>query len=324
MLTAQQIFTKTMPFVWAKFLLGLATFVLAILLFALLMGIGWLFNSEGVFGIMFFAWLACVGAIQFFLNHSLGYLVKAGHIAVITELVTGGELPEKQLEYGKERVKERFATSNVYFVLDKLVIGAVKQIQRGIERAGNTLDFVPGMKTVTGLLKFFVGIFLGYIDECCLGYTFYKKDQNAFKSAADGVAIYAQNWKLLLKDAAQTMCVVIAALIVATLVAFVIIGVPFRMLGWNGTVAFVLACFLAWAVKTAFIDSYILIRMMTSYMGAAPSTILNFDLYKQLCALSSKFKELLQQAKAEMTAPAGTNDTEPADAFPEEARHTRE
>jgi hypothetical protein len=57
-------------------------------------------------------------------------LIKAGHIAVITEAVTTGKVPKNQVAYGKERVKERFVTANVYFLIDKLVGAAVRQIQR--------------------------------------------------------------------------------------------------------------------------------------------------------------------------------------------------
>ena len=45
----------------------------------------------------------------------------------------------------------------------------------------------------------FLDISLGYVDECCLGYTFYHPAQNPYKSAADGVIIYFQN----VEDVAQ-------------------------------------------------------------------------------------------------------------------------
>ncbi|GHU79624.1 hypothetical protein FACS1894191_2850 [Clostridia bacterium] len=47
--------------------------------------------------------------------HYIGYMLKAGHIAVITEAVVTGQVPSDQIAYGKQRVTERFATSNVYF-----------------------------------------------------------------------------------------------------------------------------------------------------------------------------------------------------------------
>jgi hypothetical protein len=218
--------------------------------------------------------------------------------------------------YGKKMVTERFATSNVYFIVDKLVSGAVRQLQRTFEKLGSAMGFIPGMDAIMKIGKMFIGIALGYIDECCLGYTFYKKEQSAFKSAADGVVIYAQNWKTLLKDAAKTTGIVVALVVGITLVLFLVFGLIIRLIGLSGEniigqvigfVAFLLACFIAWAVTKAFIDSYILVKMMVSYMGVAPNTTITFDLYEKLCGLSAKFKELFNKGQKESPTPAPAN-----------------
>ncbi|MCL1819146.1 MAG: zinc ribbon domain-containing protein [Oscillospiraceae bacterium] len=303
----REVYSKTMPFVWAKLLLGLATIVISIVLFAILMGIAFLFKSGGAAFFMFIIWLAATGAVNFIINHWFGYLVKAGHIAVITEAVTTGRVPDNQVEYGKQMVKDRFATSNVYFMVDKLVSAAVKQLQNGFEKVGGALgNIVPGMNAVVSIGKLFIGIALGYIDECCLGYTFLKKEQGAFKSAADGVVIYAQNWKKLLKDAAKTTATVVGLMIAATLVSLLFFGLIFRVLGLSGIwgfVAFAFACFIAWLIKSVFIDSYMMVKMMVSYMQEAPTTVITFDLYGKLCGLSRKFKELFNKGQQEDPTP---------------------
>ena len=302
---ANEVYTKTMPFVWAKLLLGLVTVVASAVLFAVFMGLAWLFNSGGVTGIMLLIWLAGVGVVRFVLMHYIGYLLKAGHIAVMTEAITTGRIPDNQVAYGKQRVKNRFAQSSIYFAVDKLVGRAVKQIQKGIGTLGNAFGSIPGMGAVTSLAKFFVDLSLGYIDECCLGYTFYNEKQSAFKSAADGVVIYAQNWKKLLGNAAKTMAIVILALAGITLVLFIVLGLVFRLFAWPGWVAFAIALMIALAVKYAFIDSFILARTMTAYMEDAPSTEITFDLYGKLSRLSSKFKELLSKAEVEVPEAMG-------------------
>jgi hypothetical protein len=288
-----------MPFVWAKLLLGLATVLISAVLFGILMGLAWLFNSESVGVIMFVIWISAVGVVRFIIMHYMGYLVKAGHIAVMVEAVTTGRVPDNQVAYGKQMVTERFANSNIYFAVDKLVSGAVKQIQRGIGKLGNALDFIPGMKQVAGLTQFFIELSLGYIDECCLGYTFYKKEQGAFKSAADGVVIYAQNVKILLGSAAKTMAMVLLGMAGITLGLFLVLGILFRIFAWPGWVAFVIALLIALAIKFAFMDSFILARTMTAYMGVAPTTVITFDLYSKLSGISSKFKELFTKGQQE-------------------------
>jgi len=303
-INANEIFRKTMPFVWAKLLLGIITVVASLLILAILLGIAYLFKSPGVGFVMVIIWLALTGVIRFFINHYIGFLVKAGHIAVITEAVTTGKVPENQVTYGKERVKERFATSNVYFLIDKMVAAAVRQIQKLVGKITGAMSSIPGMGSVTSLAQFFISISLGYIDECCLGYTFYKKEQKAFKSAADGVVIYWQNIKTLLASAAKTMLMVVLGLVGITLVLFLIFGLlfvhVFHLPGWIG---FIIAVFLAITIKYAFMDSFILIRTMVAYMGVAPTTELKVDLYTKLCNLSSKFRELFNKGQEEEGKP---------------------
>ena len=296
-MTAKEIFMKTLPFCWMKLGLGLLNIVICVALFAILMGISLLFDSEGVAGVMFLVWLVLAGIVNFFINHYVGYLLKAGHVAVVARTFKDGRVPSNCISVGKDMVKERFGTTNAYFAIDKLVSGAVKQLQRTLGRVTDSLlGSLPGADGVKSATNFFINISLGYIDECCLSYTFYKDQQNAYKSACDGVVIYAQNWKRLLKNAAMTALTVIVSMLVVTLVAFIIFGGIFRMLDWSGFVAFVLALMMAWTVKYAFVDSWMMVKMMHGYMQVAPTTIITFDLYGKLSNLSGKFRELFRKS----------------------------
>lgn len=301
-MTTNSLFKKTMPFVWAKLILGAVSVVASILLLAILLGIAALIDSPAVMWIFVVIWISANRVINFFLNQYFGYLIKAGHVAVIAEAVTSGQVPDNMVEYGKNKVKERFATSNVYFLVDKLVKGAVKQIQNGVGKLAGLLDFIPGMDIIKDLANSFISISLNYIDECCLGYTFYKKDDSAFKGACDGVVIYAQNWKALLKNAAKTMVIVALITLALTLVLFGITFAIFSIFDGNGFIAFILALLIALPIKEAFVDSYIMCSMMNTYMEVAPSTQITFDVYGKLCNLSGKFKELFEKGKQEQPA----------------------
>ena len=298
---AEQLFRKTMPFCMAKLILGGIMIGIMAVLLGVFAGIGWLFGDLGlVIGLCI--WAGSIKVVHLVVMNYAGYLVKAGHIAVLAEAATTGQVPADQVNYGKEKVKERFVTSNVYFAVDKLVAGAVKEIQRGIEKVSNFLDFVPGMDKVASLAKWFVELSLGYIDECCLGYTFYKAEQGTFQSACDGVVIYAQNIKYLLKNAAITMLKLVLATLAMVLVVFIPVGLLFKVLKWSGLFAFLLACLIAWVVKFSFLDSYILCQTMAGYMAVAPTTEITFDLYGKLSGISAKFRELWEKGKAEDSA----------------------
>lgn len=312
-----ELFRKTIPFCMTRMFLGGALVLVLGLLLGLCTGIGWLFGDAGIV-VGLIVWMALVRPINALVMNYGGYMVKAGHIAVLAEAAATGVVPADQVAYGTQKVKDRFLTANVYFAVDKLVSGAVRQIQKNITKLGNKLDFIPGMEHIVGVANFFVELSLGYIDECCLGWTFYKKEQGAFQSACDGVVIYAQNIKHLLKNAAVTMLKVVAATLVAALVVFVPIGLLFKLLKWSGLVAFILACLVAWVVKFAFLDSYILCQTMSGYMSVAPTTRLAVDLYTPLSNISSSFKELWNKGKEEAAqsgwsaAPAPANNLNPA------------
>lgn len=107
-MTAKEVFSKTLVFGWIKLGLGLLNILIAIVLFAILMGISVLFASEGVGAIMFFIWLVAIGVVNFIINHYIGYLVKAGHVAIIATAFKTGTVLADPVNTGKAMVKERF------------------------------------------------------------------------------------------------------------------------------------------------------------------------------------------------------------------------
>lgn len=311
---ATEIFSKTMKFCWMKLGLAMLNVVAAVILFLIfVLGIGGLGDgSGGLVFFMFLVWLSSIKVVNFLLNQYLGYLVKAGHVAVIMTAVTTGKLPDNQFEYGKNMVKQRFATTNVFFVLDKLVSGAVKQLQKVVNKLGNLIEKLPGGSTIVTFLNLFIEIALGCVDECCLGWVFYNQEQGSFKSAVDGVVIYFQNIKTLLKNALKTTIIVMVALFLVIVLFGAIItaiadgNVAVIIFGW------IIGIMIAGALKSAFIDSYILTEMMTSYFKVAPQTQITFDLYGKLCGMSKKFKDLFNKGQEE--SPNAFTNQQPAPA----------
>ena len=129
------------------------------------MGISVLMESEEVGVIGLLIWFAGTLLISYIINTYFGYLVKAGHVAVIAETFRTGQVPADEVNYGIRMVKSRFATSNIYFVLDRLVSGAVNQLQSAVGKVESFLDFVPGMSIIAGFAKSLIRIGLGYV-EC--------------------------------------------------------------------------------------------------------------------------------------------------------------
>lgn len=304
-----KVFFGTMSFCWLKLALGLADVLVGALLFAVTMGIAMLLGSGEMGVVMFLIWVGAWGIAHWIIKHYVSYLLKAGHVAAVAQSFKEGAVPARAVSVGIAGVKERFATSNVYFVVDKLVAGAVKQLQKVFgkvtDKVTGLMGNMPGGTVIKTAGNMFIDISLGYVDECCLGYAFYHKEQNVYKSSADGVVVYAQNWKKLLKDGAKTTAIVFLTIFVLTLLSLAVVGALFKVLGWSMLVAVILSFFVALVVKRAFVDSWIMVKMMSTFFTAAETTEITFDLYGKLSNLSGKFKELFKKAETEQeVAPA--------------------
>ena len=294
----KDVYLKTMKFGWLKLALGGVVLLYALVSLLLFVWLGSLSGGSSII-VMLTIWLILVGCVYGFLQHYIGYMLKAGHVAMVTTAVTTGSLPDDQLGAAKAMVSQRFLTANVYFAVDRLVSGAVSQLQSGLQRVDDLLGKIPGVSFLVSFAQMFVHIALNYVDECCLGYTFLHKDQSAFKSAADGVVIYFQNWKKLLKDAAVMTIAVMAISFLAWLLPFLVLSGIFAALGIHAIYAALLSILIAAILKSAFVDSFLMVRMMVSYMEIAPSTEITFDLYGKLCKLSAKFKSLFDKGQQE-------------------------
>lgn len=298
---ANDVFKQTIKFVWLKLALGGCALAFSLVLGLILFGISAASKSDsgGVYLLMI--WLVLSVAGLGILQHYIGYLLKAGHIAVVTSLVSTGSLPENQLEYGFQTVKKKFVTTAAYFAVDSLVSGAVKQINDGLDIVGNMLGKIPGMDKLLSYAKSFINVALGNVDECCLAYTFFHEEQSPFKSAADGVVIYFQNWKVVLKDALKVSFITYVISAVAWFLLMLIMSGVLGIFGIPGFsvffVSFIFTMMTVIVVKTSFMDSYTMICMVCSYMQVAPATEITFDLYDKLCNLSDKFKSLFQKAQ---------------------------
>ncbi len=297
----KEIYSKTMKFVWMKLALGAAMILLSIVLLAICMGIT-LLSKGSLLYVMLVVWVVLTAIANKLVMNYFGYMLKAAHVAVLTTAVTTGQVPDNMFEVGKSMVKERFAASNVYFVLDKLVGGAVRQLQNAVGAVDNLLGNIPGVSAVVSFAKIFIQVALGYVDECCLGYTFLKKDDSAFKAGCDGVVIYFQNGKKLLKDALVTSLVVIGLTVAAMIVPLIVLCLICSALHIHWLIAVILSIMIGAVIRSSFIDSYMLVKTMKSYMEVAPTTEITFDIYGKLCKLSGKFKELFNKSQTAVPA----------------------
>ena len=299
-----EIFKKTMPFVWGRFGMQLLLNLGIIIYFAVVV---WLLvllvETQAVIGVIIgFVGLVIGLRLYSFGCEYIGYMIKAAHVAVIGELALNGKIPDgvNMKEYGKAKVKERFVTANVFFALDKLMSSAVKQIQNMISKIGGIFEKVEIVQTIISIVNVFVGIVLGYVDEAVLARVFQKKEDGAWKASADGVVLYFQNWKAILKNALGITFGIVLFYAIGMGALYGIIALISGGAGDLWAILFILiAFFLIDVIKVAFVDSYVTIAVVNKYLPLTINQTPAVDIYEKAQGWSKKFKEMCNKAKEE-------------------------
>ena len=297
-LTAKELFSKTMPFVWWKLLLRLSVTIFATFI------VGWsiwsMFNG-GQFG--FLAVLGSVGIsliVHLVVSKYLGFLFRVGHVAVLVEAIKTGQIPDNQISYGRSIVKERFAASTAFFFLSKAVDASVKQLQAKLGRAiGGLLGHIPFLSKFSDKL---LNSTLGYVDDCCIGWIFYgPKEQSATRGALDGIVLYFQNWKAIISAGVKTaLWMMLFTIGIGILLTTVFVGIA--IMAGGGLWVWISAVFgllLAVSIKKAILDSWSMVRILHTYMTAAATMEVRSEMYDTLSQMSPAFGKLCNQARME-------------------------
>src|SRR5690606_13344630 len=173
-------------------------------------GIGWGIGAFGDDGFRTGAifWGGAIGfgvtaGVLYFLREYILYVVKAGHIAVLVELLDGRQMPEgkSQVSYAISAVKQRFGEASVLFAVDQLVTGGLRAVAVLVQWI---LAFLPlaGVQQLAGLLRAVLNLAVGFFDEVILAYAIRTGSTNPWGSARTALVFYGQNCNPMLRNAA--------------------------------------------------------------------------------------------------------------------------
>lgn len=244
--------------------------------------------------------IGVVSIAIYWIREYILYVVKAGHIAVMVHLIDGRDVPygQDQIAYAKDVVKERFAEANILFVLDQLVKGAIRAITGLIGGIAAFLP-IPGLGGLVAFINTVIRLSLTYVDEIILGYNIRINSSSPFETARQGVVLYAQNGKTMVKNAVWLAVIMwgvsfVIFLLMLAPAAAIMWFIPGQLGGW----AFVLAILLAWAFKAAFIEPFAIACLMQVYFKTIEGQVPNAEWDQRLAEASSKFRELRDKALA--------------------------
>jgi hypothetical protein len=295
---------RTMPFLVFRFLIYFAITLAYILLTGIGAGVGWGIGRiatedpagfslwGGIFG------FGIMSAVAYFLREYLLYIVKAGHIAVLVELMDGKEIPggRGQIDHAQRVVRERFTESSVLFGVDQIIKAVLKAFNRVFFSIANFIP-IPGLQAIVGFLNTIVTLSLTYLDEVILAYNIKTRSDNPWESSRTALVLYAQNYKAFLKNA-----FFLAFLIwgLTFLVFLVILGPVLAVVSFipavAGPLTLIVALVLAWGIKQAVIEPIAMTALMQVFFKVTEGQQANPEWEGKLDGVSKKFGELKGKA----------------------------
>lgn len=236
--------------------------------------------------------------VLYLMREYLLYIVKAGHIAVMVEILDGRELPDGQgqIAYARTIVTERFGEASVLFGIDQLIKGVVGAITRLVQGLLMILP-IPGLDKVMSLVRAYLKLAVGLVDEVILAHGLRTRSENPYASAKQALVLYGQNAKPMLKNAAWlTLFTWGVSILVFLLMLAPAAAVVYAMPGAWSAGGVVFALLFAWAVKVAVIEPFAIACLLQAFFKITDGQTPNPEWEAKLEAASTKFKTLGEKA----------------------------
>lgn len=268
-------------------------------------GLGYAFTSfgdgEGA-GAFYGAVFGFAGASGFlyWAREYILYVVKAGHIAVLTKHYDQEAFPDGkgQLAFAKDVVKDRFVETNILFGVDQLVKGVLKVITGTLNTVANILP-IPGLDNLTKIVGSIVKMSLTYVDEIILAHLIRVDADNPWQESQRALILYAQNYGSMIKNAVWLSLMMWALTIVVFLIALapaaaLIAIFPGDVGFWSVAVAFIFA----WSVKAALIEPVAIYALMQVYFKKIEGQEPDPEWEARLEKASKHFRKLKEKASS--------------------------
>ena len=308
-MSAVDIFKATLPFVWVKLGMKMIYILLKVFIFATIIW-GFMSNSEQIAvydsSVMFYGldnvnfmitpliFLFIVMPILSLILRNYGrFLVRVGHIAVLTEIAKSGYVPPNQIAWGMSQVKEHFGRATVFFFINRMICSTIRDLQFIMRNA------LAGLGPISFIVNAFKQKFLQYIDECCLAYTFTCEGTGPFLGAVKGIVIYVFGWKNMAIAAAKT---VLYTFLISTgfyILAILLIVASAMSLSLSLLIFSLFFFFVIGALKQCFLDSYAMVMMLVAFLDEAEQTEIDVAAVQKVASMSRRFRELVFQANRE-------------------------
>jgi hypothetical protein len=296
---------QTAPFIVFRMLVYFGIAVAYVLVTGTGAGIGWGVGGFGDAGFRATStfWGGIIGfgltaGVIYLMREYLLYIVKAGHIAVMVELLQGGTIPEGrgQIEHARREVTARFGQASALFALDQLIKGVIRAIT-GLVRGLMSILPIPGMRQIMGVVRAYLRVAVGLVDEVILAHAIRTRSENAWASAREALVLYGQNAKPMLVNAVWiTAIVYLLSFVVFLLMLAPAAGAVYLIPGAWSAGGLVFALLFAWAVKVALIEPFAVACLLQVFFKVTEGQTPNPEWEERLTQASDKFRSLGERA----------------------------
>lgn len=295
--------SRTAPFLIFRFLVYFGITLAFVLITGAGAGIGYGVGSIGGNAPGGGMWGGILGfgmasGIMYFIREYLLYMVKAGHIAVLVELMEGKELPRgrSQIDHAQQVVRERFTESSILFGLDQLITGILKTFN-GIFFSIASFLPIPGASGIVKFINTVITLSLTYLDEVILAYNIKNQSDNPWRSSQTALVLYAQNYKAFLINALWLAFFIWGlTFLVFLLVLGPVAGLVALFPGSAGPLTLIIAVVFSWGIKQAVIEPFAMTALMQVFFKVTEGQEPNPEWEAKLEGASKKFRELKDKA----------------------------
>lgn len=297
------VLVKTMPFIAFRLVIYLGIAIAYVVAVGTGAGIGYgltAFSDEpgGGAGLGGMVGFGIVSGILYWLREYLLYLIKAGHIAVMVAFLDDKAVPagRGQIAHAQAVVKERFAEASILFGIDQLIKGILRAINSTLLTVASFLP-IPALDALARVVSTILNLSLTFVDEVILARNIRSESESPWETSKDGLILYVQNYKVMLKNAVVLMLLTYSLAIVIFLVMLVPAGVMVAFFpGTTGVWTFVTAIVLAWSIKAALLEPFAVAAMMQVYFKTIDGQEPSPEWDAKLSGMSRQFRQLKDQA----------------------------
>ncbi len=297
---AFRLLVQTMPILMVRLGVYMLFWLASMVYVAIFFGLAWLLSMIHPIAAVIGVAIAFGGAIPLMrmARRYVLYVIQAAHIAVVAELLVGRSIPDgkSQLQWGKEKVTERFGQVSVMFMVDNIVRAIVRRFTAVVS---SVLRIIPGNvgRNLSQMVNRVIRFATDYIDEAILARAFWEREASMWKAAKEGVILYGMVWKPLLMNAVVLMLLsyvpaVLVLVLIVLPVGWLMSMVSSALAVWTVIVLLILA----YIVKLAVGDAFAMISMVAAYQKATEGLEPDPAVEEKIEKVSDKFRELKDKA----------------------------